>query len=79
MIATVLGSALGAALLSVQGSGPESFYNDPVLRSAAQGFSPEPAVDPDSAVETLFEASNPGSADIPDAAFAPEAPTPESR
>ena len=37
VIATVLGSALGAALLGVQRPEAEPFYNDPILRSAAQG------------------------------------------
>ncbi len=79
MIATALGSALGAALLGLQNASPERFYNDPILRSAAQGFSAESAVEPDSGIETMFEARNVDLAGAAEAPFAPESPAPEPR
>ncbi len=75
MIATVLGSALGAALLGVQRPAPEPFYNDLVLRSAAQGALMESTANSEADIEPALEATDAEPSLKADAApFAPEPP-----
>jgi hypothetical protein len=80
IIATVLGAALGATLLGLQeGEGREPFYNEPIPRSAALGFTTESPVEPDSGVETMFEARKADPVVVPESPLALEPSAPEPR